>query len=107
MKKGKQPSSKRILMCLSITFIICLSERFCTTIAQTTSWTIQTVPFPIGFLSGIRFTNSNTGWTVGYNPILDSAFIIHTTNGGEEWERQDHTLTGMLSSVYFVNSDTG
>ncbi len=60
-------------------------------------------PFAQAFNS-LFFLDANTGYVVGtpvYNPVLK------TTNGGLNWTRQGNFLLGSLSSVSFVNSDTG
>jgi len=53
-------------------------------------------------LHSIFFTDSNTGWAVGY-----SGTIINTTNGGTSWIDQSNGSSAHFESVQFTNSNTG
>lgn len=53
-------------------------------------------------LSSVFFLNSNTGWIVGNRGI-----ILHTTNGGDQWERLHSGTTLHLQAINFGDSDSG
>lgn len=54
------------------------------------------------WLESVYFTDSMNGWVVGWDGI-----ILHTSNGGLEWELQESGTTRDLRSVHFVDSMTG
>lgn len=68
------------------------------------SWNEQPLPI-VGYLSSGFFVDSMVGWATGFQTILA------TTDGGNTWIEQDTVYTHSsgipLSSVYFVNRDTG
>jgi len=53
-------------------------------------------------IRGAFFLNSQTAWVVG-----DAGLILHTTNGGADWNKQISGTTETLYGVSFINSDTG
>jgi photosystem II stability/assembly factor-like uncharacterized protein len=57
-------------------------------------------------LSGVSFVSSTRGWVVGYDPDLNTGFILDTTDGGTNWSRIK-TTTEWLYGVYFVNENVG
>ena len=51
-------------------------------------WIPQSIPVNEPML-GLEFVNENTGWAISYNTSTsDTAYIIHTTNGGMNWHIQ-------------------
>lgn len=64
------------------------------------TWTAKQVGF--AELSGVWFTNSNTGWAVGAN-----GFISKTTNGGNTWTTQNSGITEYITDLYFANANVG
>ena len=51
-------------------------------------WIPQSIPVNKPIL-GIEFANENTGWAISYSTSTsDTAYIIHTTNGGINWHIQ-------------------
>ncbi len=83
--------------------LICFSENI---IAQSESWTFISTPFEYGTLYDIKFANENTGWAVGYNEGNNCLVILNTTDAGSNWQIQENTLPGFLSSVFAVDSQT-
>jgi len=70
--------------------------------AGSQGWKIQD-PLPQGHeLSCIRFTDPDTGYTVGAKGT-----ILKTTNGGIDWTSQVSGTSVYLSSVFFTVADTG
>ena len=53
-------------------------------------------------LLGIYFTDSIDGWVCGYNGT-----ILHTANGGTNWNTQTTGTINNLSSIYFTNLYNG
>jgi photosystem II stability/assembly factor-like uncharacterized protein len=54
-------------------------------------------------LYSVFFADANNGWTAGLTGI-----ILHTTDGGGSWNPQDSLgISDWLSSLYFINADTG
>jgi photosystem II stability/assembly factor-like uncharacterized protein len=60
-------------------------------------------PLPqCNFLTSIKFTDANTGYTVG-----DGGTILKTTNGGTNWVALLNGISNGLKSVYFTNANKG
>ncbi len=53
-------------------------------------------------LKKATFTDSLTGWVCG-----DSGLIIHTTNGGQNWIRQNSNTKAFLHDIFFLNKRLG
>ncbi len=50
------------------------------------------------YLQSVYFVDSLYGWAVG-----DSGTIIHTSNGGADWEIQDSKNDNKIVDVFFLN----
>jgi photosystem II stability/assembly factor-like uncharacterized protein len=64
---------------------------------------------PLHFMEGLDFINDSTGWAAGWEEIADGVIegiILHTTDGGENWEIQK-ILSDGLTSVDFINENEG
>jgi len=65
-------------------------------------WEVKDVPVS-DTLYGVHFVDANNGWAVGENGA-----IIHTSDGGEEWQKQDAPISDLiLYDVYFVDAQKG
>ena len=53
-------------------------------------------------MHAVHFNNTNEGWAVG-----DWGLIVHTTDGGQSWERQESGVGNWLGDVQFVDANTG
>ncbi|MBI4489367.1 MAG: hypothetical protein HY694_09805 [Deltaproteobacteria bacterium] len=62
----------------------------------------QPTPATLANLSGLYFVDQLTGWAVGSNGT-----ILHTTDGGLNWNPQTRKTPDWLSSVAFVDAKTG
>lgn len=75
------------------------------------TWTNISIPISLNFLS-MSYINQDTGWIVGGNgayPYIlygDKGVLIKTTNGGKSW-LIDTNYTSVISSVFFLDKDTG
>jgi photosystem II stability/assembly factor-like uncharacterized protein len=96
------------------------------TIIRTTdggeNWTVQPSGTMIK-LNGVNFTDENNGWIVGGDsytqyivnsltgyieyPVIDSSIILHTTDGGLTWIRQNCSSTIPLNDVCFLDENIG
>jgi photosystem II stability/assembly factor-like uncharacterized protein len=54
------------------------------------------------FLKSVYFVDSLYGWAVG-----DSGTVIHTSNGGTDWEIQDSKTENNIHDVFFLNRNLG
>ena len=54
------------------------------------------------FLTSVHFADSLYGWAVG-----DSGVIIHTTDGGTQWQLQISNTTDKITDVFFINRNIG
>ncbi len=54
-------------------------------------------------LTKVFFINEKEGWVTG---VSHGAFYV-TKNGGKTWEKQETGIKRAISSVYFINSNTG
>jgi photosystem II stability/assembly factor-like uncharacterized protein len=60
------------------------------------------------YVHSIFFTDSQTGWAVGYNNNYGyGSNIYHTTNGGLFWSQQTCDTNVNIMSVYFISQTTG
>ena len=71
-------------------------------------WVLQTMPnMENRLVRDLYFTDSLTGYAVASPDIVtDSAHIIKTTNGGNNWIIKG-TYSGRLPRIIFINSNTG
>jgi len=53
-------------------------------------------------LNSVYFTDTSTGFAVGYHGI-----IMHTQNGGANWDEQQSGISANLNAVYFTNPNIG
>ncbi len=53
-------------------------------------------------LDAVQFLDSTTGWVAG-----DSGLILHTTNGGTTWFRQNSKLNTQIHDLVFLNKNLG
>jgi photosystem II stability/assembly factor-like uncharacterized protein len=53
-------------------------------------------------LRSLSFVDSLTGWAAG-----ESGTIIHTSDGGENWEIQNSTVQTFITDIYFSNDQNG
>ena len=59
---------------------------------------------------GVYFTDSSTGWAVGYNDSTNSRIVLHTDDGGSTWVRQNALLVrdyNYLNAIYFADGANG
>ena len=65
---------------------------------------------PVAALDAVTFSDATNGWVVGYTLPDVQDYILHTTDGGATWHRQEIALTesgsGLLG-VAFTNAGTG
>jgi photosystem II stability/assembly factor-like uncharacterized protein/subtilisin-like proprotein convertase family protein len=64
---------------------------------------------PLHFMQGMDFINESQGWAVGWEEISDGiveGVIMHTADGGDNWEVQAILPDGMLA-VDFINESEG
>jgi len=64
----------------------------------------------IGALQSVFFTSQNKGWAVGGNrgmALGPFSTILHTTDGGNNWEIQNSLSNRVLTGVCFTNSSNG
>jgi len=58
------------------------------------------------YFNGISFIDENEGWVVGSYYNIMKGIILHTRNGGVDWE-QINTLEEWIQDVHFINSREG
>ena len=72
--------------------------------ALQSQWVQQTVPVskPI---TGIKFIDANTGWSIADIGTggANYSYILHTTNGGTNWQLQDSSFGSSLLALSVVN----
>lgn len=76
--------------------LICISDVF-----PQESWEVYPSP-TTKFLRKMFFLDSLNGWAVG-----DSGVIIHTSNGGDNWNIQYSNDQRYMTSVFFINKMKG
>jgi hypothetical protein len=75
--------------------------------------TPETSGVPVAVLRSVAFTDSNTGWAVGYTVRNGGPLILHTTDSGATWSFQGSEGGGGgqrpdgLTGVVFTNAGTG
>ncbi|HOX77894.1 MAG TPA: YCF48-related protein [Bacteroidales bacterium] len=64
------------------------------------TWEVQkTLAEP---MMAVDFINAQEGWAIG-----DYGKILHTLNGGQTWTSQTSPITGLMTSVFFINEEEG
>jgi photosystem II stability/assembly factor-like uncharacterized protein/subtilisin-like proprotein convertase family protein len=65
---------------------------------------------PVHWMQSAEFVNADTGWVVGGDKVdlsgTKEGVILHTTDGGEHWEKQ-LTTPDIFNSVNFINENEG
>lgn len=70
------------------------------------NWSIQLAWS--NYLSSVFFTDVNTGYIVGGDPVNGfPGIILKTINGGNNWTIQTNPISPIFYSVYFTSTDTG
>ncbi|MEZ4689251.1 MAG: YCF48-related protein [Ignavibacteria bacterium] len=72
-----------------------------------TSWTEPNESFADYYLYSVKFADQNTGWAVGYDDNISTSYILKTTNGGTNWNRQYSNSNKPLHSVFFTDQNSG
>lgn len=72
------------------------------------NWQKQySVPFTPG-LNHLCFVNPVSGWAVGWEYVPGTkAVILHTSDGGNHWERQPTDKRAALNAVCFIDQNAG
>jgi len=85
-------------------------------VLNTNDWSdywVQTSEGNGGVFFSIAFPDNTNGWAVGgevYNPWTTGGYestIIRTSDGGENWDEQNSSISGSLKSVCFIDSNKG
>ncbi|MEO0184628.1 MAG: YCF48-related protein [candidate division WOR-3 bacterium] len=76
-----------------------------------TTWTTLSAPVS-GSLKSIFFLNANEGWIVGgdYDTLTGTGtngLILHTTNGGTNWDAQMSGVPYQFYGVHFLDNQNG
>ncbi|MGM0586899.1 MAG: YCF48-related protein [Bacteroidota bacterium] len=71
------------------------------------SWSTVTHPGHNYYLNDIHFLDDQTGFIVGGNSAYDTADILKTTDGGNNWTLIDSPVDNQLTSVYFIDDQIG
>ena len=76
------------------------------------NWNIVSSPDSADELYGVDFVNDNTGFTIGFNRIYNSHYIVQglimrTTDAGLNWNKQLFYWVNNFTSVSFANETTG
>ena len=53
-------------------------------------------------LNAVCFTDSLYGWTAGFGGT-----ILHTANGGDDWEFQDAQTDNSIEDIFFIDRNLG
>jgi len=70
-------------------------------------WFQLAPPFQ-GYFTSVSFPDTNIGYVSGSNYSDNKGIIIKTSNGGTDWSLVCYdTASSILTSVFFVNADTG
>jgi photosystem II stability/assembly factor-like uncharacterized protein len=75
------------------------ADQLSTAVVPATLWKWQ---YGVQSMHALHFNDTNEGWAVG-----DWGLIVHTTDGGQSWERQESGVGNWLGGVQFVDADTG
>jgi photosystem II stability/assembly factor-like uncharacterized protein len=65
-------------------------------------WQLQRDSQNDGYYWHLFFVDKDNGWAIG-----DSGKIIHTTNGGVNWEYYQNRINGSINSIHFENKNKG
>jgi photosystem II stability/assembly factor-like uncharacterized protein len=73
-------------------------------------WTRQPIDVGLGFIEDFYFLDDSLGWAVGAS--IDAVtnhqtdLILHTTNGGESWDRQSSPMPHPVHQMAVLNADS-
>ena len=81
--------------------VLILLEIYSTAFSQTPYWKKHQSPVNVT-LRNLIFIDSLTGWAAG-----DYGTIIHTTDGGKNWEIQNSSVQTFILDIHFINKDVG
>ena len=70
------------------------------------TWDIKYQGSEFGSASELVFTDKNNGWLLGDNPGYGSGSVYHSTDGGENWAKQQLPAE-YINQIRFVDSKTG
>jgi len=93
---------KKIFKILLFFFAFCLF-----TFHLQSQWLQQSIPVskPV---TGIKFLNTLTGWAcTSYGTQQDTGYVLHTTNGGTNWNVQFKKYASSFECLSMVNAGTG
>jgi photosystem II stability/assembly factor-like uncharacterized protein len=85
----------------TLLYVYTISGMFYSSLPQTNPWKRQLSPVN-STLRSLSFADSLTGWAAGEDGI-----IIHTTDGGNNWEIQNSTVQTFITDIFFINNDVG
>jgi photosystem II stability/assembly factor-like uncharacterized protein len=71
-----------------------------------TIWSSQSNPASGKFLFGVTFSDVQNGWVVGGEFLGNTGVILHTTNGGTNWNIQ-YTPSAVLFGICFIDNLNG
>ena len=64
---------------------------------------LAVLPLPESYhYHAIQFLDQNQGWVIG-----DNGIILHTSNGGKTWTKQESNTTDHLMKIQFIDSECG
>ncbi|HSD62293.1 MAG TPA: T9SS type A sorting domain-containing protein, partial [Ignavibacteriaceae bacterium] len=75
-----------------------------------TTWNMQYIPDSLSFesINSVIFINDYKGWAAGSRYLESSeSRILHTYDGGLNWETQNVPAGAALNSIFFINEFTG
>src|SRR5438034_6836673 len=83
----------------SLYFLICIIS--CRQLYSDSLWIPQHSPTS-NWLFKCSFADSLNGWAAG-----DSGIIIHTSNGGLNWSKQNNTFNIFINDIFCLNARIG
>ena len=74
----------------------------CTTIFAQQKWYLNNTPTFSSSPIKIAFIDENEGWAIG-----TSNYVMHTSNGGKNWDAQNPNFTGTLIDIQMFDKNNG
>jgi len=71
------------------------------------NWEIIDIPDHYEYAGGFQFINDDIGYSIGGGTLSISGSVFKTTDGGSNWNELDIKVDEGLSSVHFIDENTG
>lgn len=84
-----------------------IGNNFFKTTDEGKNWSLVGTPNHYSYCSNFYFVNTNVGYSIGGGTTSISGDVFKTTDGGITWNKLGIEVDEGLSSIFFINENTG